>query len=102
MEDLRALTPDQPRQVDDRADVGERRDLAMQGVERLDRDATVVGDVRHRLLAPGECARDERGVVAARREPVRQVRDVECRAADVQARDHPDDLHGLNHEASRP
>ena len=56
-----------------------------------DRDAELLGDDGHRLLAEREAAGDERRVVAALAQAVREVGDVQRRPAHVQARDHPQD-----------
>ena len=72
--------------------VAERRDLAAQLRQTLDdRDAELLGDERHRVLAARELARDERRVVAALAQPGREVGDVERGPAHVQARDHAQD-----------
>ena len=62
-------------------EVGDQRDV----------DAVLLGDVRHRLLAAGDDAGDERRLVAARFQAGGKVGDVQCRAAHVQAGDGAQD-----------
>jgi hypothetical protein len=92
VEDRRSLATDERGKPDDRAQVAQGGDLAVQLVQRDDRDAALPRDLRHRFLAAGERARDERRVVAAGREALRQIGDVQRRASDVQPRDHAQHL----------
>ena len=88
VEDMRALLSDQLDEPPDGADIAERRDLALQLRNRPHLDAALLGDEGHRCLALGDLAGRERRRVPARREPLGEIRDVERRAAHVEAGDH--------------
>ena len=95
VQDRWSLAPDQRRESERREHVAKRGDLAPELRDRHDPDVEPVGDERHRVLAAGERAGDEGRVVAALAQARRQVRDVQCRTAHVQARDHAHDLHAV-------
>ena len=94
VDDVRADVAQDPREPERRDEVVHRGQLAGEPGQADDLDARAVRDPLHRLLAARHVAGDERRLVAARGEPLGQVRDVERRAADVEAGDHADDPHG--------
>ena len=63
------------------------RDLALKLLDAHDRDTESFREERHRILAARQAPGDQGRVVSARLEPCREVRDVDRRAAHVQARD---------------
>ena len=91
VEDVRPPLPDDLAQGEDRGGVGARRELTLQHGQPEQADAELVGDVLHRLLAGGQRSRDDDDVVPAARLLVGELEHVECRSADVQARDHVHD-----------
>ena len=87
-------SPDDLAQREDRGRVGAERELALEHRQPQQRDAELVCDVLHRLLASGERAGDDDDVVPPPRLLARELEHVQRRPADVQARDHVHDPHG--------
>ena len=77
------------------------RNLAGEPRDRHDLDPRPLGDERHRFLPRCDLAGDERRVVAAGGEAPAQVRDVQRRAADVQAGDHAEHTDALGPAVAR-
>ena len=66
-----------------------RRDLSLQAGDRLDLDAALLGDERHRRLAFGDRPGREGGRIPALGETLAEIGDVKRRPADVESCDHP-------------
>jgi hypothetical protein len=86
VEDVRPHVLDERGQPVGRAQVVERRDLAMEIGQLDDVDASLLRDIRHRALAARERAGDQRRLVAALLEPRREIRHVERRPTLVEPR----------------
>src|SRR3954452_23205023 len=69
--------------------------------ERDDLDTARLGDMRHRLLAMRERAGDEHRVVSTLGETIGQVRHVQCRTADVEAREDAENLNTISQAETR-
>jgi hypothetical protein len=95
VKDLRALLSDQPGESDRRHQVTQRRDLPAELVDPYYLDAPRVGDEGHRVLSPGERARDQGRVVAALPQALRQVGDMQRRAAHVEPGNDAQNLDSL-------
>ena len=99
VEDVRPLLPHDRCEPPDGLRVVQERDLALDLRDVDDVHAEPLGDVRHRVLAAREAARDEGRVVPARLEPGGEARDVDRRAAHVQPGDDAEDPYRLRHGA---
>ena len=99
VQDVRPLLAHDRREAADRPRVVQQGDLALHLRDVDDRHSEPLGDVRHRVLAAREAARDEGRVVAARLEPGGEVRDVDRRPAHVEPRDDAQDADRLRHGA---
>ena len=84
VQDVRPDVLDDRGQPPRSSEVVDRRDLAAEVRQRLDRDSTLLGHVRHRPLARRERARDKGRLVAPGSEALGQVRDMERRPAEVE------------------
>jgi hypothetical protein len=86
--DVRADAADDARDAPGGDRVAYGRELAREAGQPHDLDARTVGDEGHRLLAARDVPCHESGLVAAPREPLRQVGHVQGGAAHVEPRDH--------------
>ena len=99
VQDVRPLLAHDRREASDRSRVVQQGHLPLHLRYVDDRHSEPLGDVRHRVLAAREAARDEGGVVAARLEPGGEVRHVDRRPAHVEPRNDAQDADRLRHGA---